>query len=152
MIVIEIPMAPVAKGRPRFSSLHGMPRAITPKNTRTAEQFIAEYARARMKAMGKVPFSGALKVDIGFFLRRPKSVKRAMPTTKSDLDNYFKLASDALNGIVWDDDSQIVELIARKAYCEDWDSPSIFIEVHELMTAEENGHKKNTIRGKGAKK
>jgi len=33
---------------------------------------------------------------------------------KHDIDNYFKLLFDALSGIVWEDDVQIIELIAQK--------------------------------------
>jgi Holliday junction resolvase RusA-like endonuclease len=38
------------------------------------------------------------------------------PTTRPDLDNYAKLTLDALNGIIWTDDSQITELRLGKFY------------------------------------
>lgn len=39
------------------------------------------------------------------------------PTKKNgDVDNFFKTISDSLNGIAYDDDSQIVEAVIRKFY------------------------------------
>jgi Holliday junction resolvase RusA-like endonuclease len=152
MIVLDIPIDPVAKGRPRISTLHGKPIAFTPKATRNAERVISVYAKKHMENLGKPLLSGALNVELIFSLRRPKSVSRCYPTTKPDADNYAKLAIDALNGIFWEDDSQIVHLNVSKRYCDNSEEPSIFIQVRELMTAEDNGHKKTTLRGKGVKK
>ncbi len=40
------------------------------------------------------------------------------PMTRPDIDNYNKFLSDCLNGIVWVDDAQVVELNAKKLYGE----------------------------------
>lgn len=40
------------------------------------------------------------------------------PTGKPDLDNCIKLLCDALNGVAWQDDAQIVALSVRKRYGE----------------------------------
>ena len=39
-----------------------------------------------------------------------------MPTSKPDLDNFLKLFLDAMNKVVYMDDSQIVEIFATKVY------------------------------------
>jgi len=39
-------------------------------------------------------------------------------TNKPDVDNLVKAIKDALNGLVWHDDSQIVYLFAKKEYSE----------------------------------
>lgn len=39
-------------------------------------------------------------------------------TKKPDLDNLVKFAKDCLNGVAWQDDSQVCELEAWKAYDE----------------------------------
>lgn len=49
---------------------------------------------------------------------------------KSDWDNFHKLSMDALTGIVWADDSQIVEANVRKEY--DPKKPRIEIVVNAL--------------------
>lgn len=45
---------------------------------------------------------------------RPKRVESEPDTFKPDVDNIAKNVLDALNGIAWGDDSQVVELIVRK--------------------------------------
>ena len=41
---------------------------------------------------------------------------RGKGTVSADLDNFNKLALDALTGIAYDDDSQIAELTVKRAY------------------------------------
>ena len=40
------------------------------------------------------------------------------PTKKPDCDNIAKVILDALNGIAYHDDSQVVELVVHKHYAE----------------------------------
>ena len=67
------------------------------------------------------PFSGPIKI-ISYWTFGTKRRK--------DLQNTGKLEFDALNGIFYEDDSQIVELHSYKLYSKD--NPSIIIEVYEL--------------------
>ena len=67
---------------------------------------------------------GPVRVEVDFYLLRPASVKvtkRPFPVVPPDLD---KLARGLLDGIgqsevIWGDDSQVVELVARKHYADD---------------------------------
>jgi Holliday junction resolvase RusA-like endonuclease len=54
-------------------------------------------------------------VVVGSQTRR-SSHQRFRPTTRPDLDNYVKGALDAINGIVVNNDSQLVEIEAHKRY------------------------------------
>jgi Holliday junction resolvase RusA-like endonuclease len=84
---------------------------------------------------------GPLKVTVEAFFEVPRSwskVKREnalcgllRPIGKPDADNVLK-CTDALNGVVWRDDSQIVMAIISKRYS---DRPRLRIEV-EAMLAE----------------
>lgn len=38
------------------------------------------------------------------------------PTSKPDADNYLKGVKDALKGVIWRDDSQVVEVLVTKRY------------------------------------
>lgn len=78
--------------------------------------------------------TGPFKVEI-IVRRRPpasssKALKNAMlqgmvrPTQKPDYDNIAKTVGDALNGVIWRDDSQIVEGSVSKQYAE-WDGTEV---------------------------
>lgn len=105
-----IPIEPVAKGRPRFTK-QGF--TYTPAKTRDAEAYLRAFASQYPKFAPGLPLS----VSIDFYLTKPKSVgkKREFPIVRPDLDNYIKIV-DAFNGVLWDDDSQIIRMLARKEY------------------------------------
>lgn len=110
MINIDLPIDPVAKGRPRFTK-RGI--AYTPTKTKSFEKDLVRLIKQRYK--GK-PLDKALTVEVNFLLKRPKSVKRKYPVTRPDIDNYLKALFDAMNGVVFKDDSLVIEVIARKKY------------------------------------
>ena len=62
------------------------------------------------------PLDGPLRVWLGFRFNRPKSSRRAYPTVRPDADNLIKGLMDSLNGVLWVDDAQIVELRVTKDY------------------------------------
>jgi len=63
------------------------------------------------------PLDVALKLELMFYFRRPKSRKKALfHVVKIDLDNGIKAVCDAGNGVLWRDDSIIVEVHAKKMY------------------------------------
>lgn len=111
------PGDPVPKGRPRIFRGHG----VTPKRTRDAEKSLREFAAWRMRGEGLDPFAGPLRVRLSF--------SRAT-ARRCDLDNLAKLVLDALNGIAFVDDSQIVELVATKDV--DRTHPRTVVEVEEV--------------------
>lgn len=72
------------------------------------------------------PWTGPVAVEIAFRLPRPASVsakKRPSHTVKPDLDKLVRAVSDALTGVLWVDDSQIVSVIATKLYAAGADHP-----------------------------
>lgn len=114
---------PKGKGRPRFS-LDG--HVYTPKGTREAEENIrAEFIRQNPNAR-MIERSTPVAVDIVAFFGVPKSATKAerqaisegkiLHTKKPDADNVLKLVCDALNGVAWEDDAQIVEMRCEKRY------------------------------------
>jgi Holliday junction resolvase RusA-like endonuclease len=50
---------------------------------------------------------------------------------RQDIDNYSKVLLDALTGTVWEDDSQVEELMVRRSY--DKQNPRIELSVTELV-------------------
>lgn len=55
-----------------------------------------------------------MEVHAIFYCKRPKTTKRRDP--RGDVDNYVKAILDSCNGIVWDDDDQILRLTASKRW------------------------------------
>jgi Holliday junction resolvase RusA-like endonuclease len=68
--------------------------------------------------IGRVPNFGSdvnLKLTVQFRFPSPKTEKGAIGK-KADLDNLCKLLLDSLNGVLYFDDGQFVNLIADKAF------------------------------------
>jgi Holliday junction resolvase RusA-like endonuclease len=131
-VYINVPGEPVAKGRPRFSTIGKFPRAYTPKKTADYETQIREYAALEMR--GSPMFDGPVVVRVVAWLAIPKSWSKkrrataCLHTSKPDADNFLKAAIDGLNGIVFKDDSQAVDLHVSKRYSE---TPHLAICVQE---------------------
>ena len=60
-----------------------------------------------------------LAVSVIFFLPRPKTVKRSLPTAPPDLDKLARAIGDSCTGILYNDDAQIVEMNLSKLYADD---------------------------------
>lgn len=114
---------PVAQGRPKFSSQGGFTRAYDPKNSKDYKDYVrlaaAEHAPAAL-------LEGPLGMVLTVYRSTPRSFSKKKaaqaeagqirPITKPDVDNYLKGVKDALKGVIWKDDSQVVEVFAQKRY------------------------------------
>lgn len=127
IFTLEVPGAPRGKGRPRFRIIgKGMQQfasAYTDSDTRKYEDQLRIAAALEMGA--DKPFDFPLSVSVEALMPIPSSwslKKRASaaegtiaPTSKPDADNIVK-SLDALNKVVWRDDSLIVSLFVIKRY------------------------------------
>jgi Holliday junction resolvase RusA-like endonuclease len=130
-----VPGKPVAKGRPVARRRHGKVMLITPEATEKGESWVRQ---CWMEQVGQVLLKGPLDVRLTSNTVAPKSLNRAQaaladrgvirPQTKPDLDNVAKLTLDALNGIAWFDDAQVVRLTIDKRYSA---APGLDVEVRE---------------------
>ena len=77
---------------------------------------------------GAKPVEGAIGIEITFRVRRPKTVKRDYPTVAPDLDKYIRGVLDALTGIGYQDDSQVIDIKAKKVYS---DTPGADIKIFQ---------------------
>ena len=55
-----------------------------------------------------------------------------LPTVKPDADNILKALCDAINGVVWVDDVQVVDLTLKKRYSV---QPGVAVRIDELEAA-----------------
>lgn len=59
-----------------------------------------------------------VEINVIFQLARPKTVKRKEPHVRPDIDKLARAVLDALTGVAYDDDEQVVKLTASKEYSE----------------------------------
>lgn len=107
---------PVPKSRPRFTrSGH----TYTPPRTKEYE---AKVKDEWMYRHGIVASDRPLKVCVMYYYSMPKSWSKAKKreavhyTSRPDIDNLNKAVFDALNGVAYLDDAQIVQVNAVKWY------------------------------------
>ena len=72
-------------------------------------------AREAAKA-GCTAIEGAITICMTFRYERPKTVSRRLPTVPPDLDKQIRSILDALTGVAYVDDSQVVRITASKEY------------------------------------
>ena len=127
MITFTVEGKPQGKARARtfYDKRADKMRSVTPQQTRSYEDLIRwSYAVAGGKYLGEK----LIKVAIEAFYPIPKSwskKKRSAahcgkirPTTKPDTDNIIKVVLDALNGVAYYDDKQVVSVACKKFYAE----------------------------------
>jgi Holliday junction resolvase RusA-like endonuclease len=139
-VVFVIPGVARGKQRPRATRTG---RVYTPKQTVNQEAYIKMLAATAMR--GLAPFVGPLEATFSISVAIPKSFTRQQrklidegnlyPTSKPDIDNVVKLLCDAMNGVVYGDDKQIVDLYVSKIY-EDSASTTVMVS----MKGTNNGH------------
>jgi Holliday junction resolvase RusA-like endonuclease len=123
------------KGSARaFISRGPTPRAIVTSDNPRAKSWALLVASSAQAAAEAGPLSGALSLAITFWLPRPRSVRRESPTTRPDVDKLARCVLDALTGILYADDSQVVELYACKRYALGATSPHVAISLMERET------------------
>ena len=122
----SVPGEPRGKGRPKFARRGNFVKTYTDAKTASYEDQIRFYA---LKAMGdsKV-IEGAVRVFVSIRMAVPKSYSQKRreaclngsdkPLKKPDWDNVAKSICDAMNGIIYVDDTQIVEAHITKQYAQ----------------------------------
>jgi Holliday junction resolvase RusA-like endonuclease len=112
------------KGEPRTkSNAHQFrgKKVFIPAYIRQYEKALKEYARAVMKRRKKRPTKKLVRVKAVYYL----GTKR-----RKDLQNLPKTTMDALNDVVYVDDSQIHEMHIRKRL--DRNNPRVTITIEEM--------------------
>ncbi len=117
---------PVGKGRPRFAKRGNFVSTYTPQKTKTYEDEIRMMAKAAMGSSEPLdtPMTVAIYIRVGiptsFSKQKRKDALEGIlkPTKKPDADNILKCFLDAMNGIVYLDDKQVVNIHLTKVYAE----------------------------------
>jgi Holliday junction resolvase RusA-like endonuclease len=75
---------------------------------------------------GSAPWTGPLVLKVSIHFLRPKTHMKksgevrgsapSLPATRPDITKLLRACEDALTGVVWKDDAQIVQQVATKTY------------------------------------
>jgi Holliday junction resolvase RusA-like endonuclease len=135
-ITIVVHGDPVPQHRPRFVRTGKFVRTYNVKEDNTYREKL--YWEAKKQVKRPISREIPLLVELNVYRRLTSALARKaeeaemgliQPNTRPDIDNYIKQVFDALNGIVWEDDGQIVKVVAAKWYSA---TPRIEIRVHSL--------------------
>jgi Holliday junction resolvase RusA-like endonuclease len=138
-IVVE--GVPAPKGSFRISSRGRGRKPIVRKDSPKTERWERVVAQTAQVAMaGRARFVDVpLRVVVYFRMPRPlghygkrgllASKANAVPAVKPDIDKLLRSTFDPLEGIVFDQDSRIVEVLAHKGYVQDGETPGAVVTV-----------------------
>lgn len=117
---INIPGKLVSKQRPKFSRKDGIIRTYTPEKTVNYENWVK---MCWMQSEQEKLSGNIIAVIVARFIipqsysnKKRRELNEKPCPKKPDCDNIAKSILDALNGIAYDDDAQIVDLSVSKVY------------------------------------
>lgn len=142
----EIPGDPQGKARARtfYNPKLGRSQSITPTKTVLYENRVQQCF---MESCTETYFDKEpLEISITAHFQIPKSTtkknralmieRKIFPTKKPDADNIGKVICDALNGIAYGDDTQIVRMTVNKIYTDK--EPKVHVYLNKYQTGDSN--------------
>ncbi|MDW5563539.1 MAG: RusA family crossover junction endodeoxyribonuclease [Methanomassiliicoccus sp.] len=118
---------PTPEGSTRAYYIKALDRTVTTHQNKKGLQawrnrVATEAQRALDGREWKCDPCSAYSVSVDFVLSRPPSVpehRRLHPTVKPDIDKLVRAINDALTGILFSDDCQVVAMSMSKDYCDE---------------------------------
>lgn len=129
---------PTPKGSTKAFYVPSLGRAVVTEDNARTRPWAALVRDAASEAIGVHGITGLyyvrgvpVRLDVTCVMPRPASLPKRVtqPTKKPDLDKLVRTIKDALTGIVWQDDSQVVEIVARKRFVTTGERPGAHIAV-----------------------
>lgn len=122
-IDLVINAEPVAQGRPRFSRRGSYVSTYDPPKSK---QYKALCQQQLQQQYSKKQLEMPIGIDVKFYRSIQKATSKKdrelklrgviRPVVKPDVDNFYKAVTDAMTGIIYHDDNQIVEVNMAKYY------------------------------------
>lgn len=142
MVQFFVPGKPIGKGRPRVCRKV----TYTPKPTKDYENLVRQCYIAKYVDKQPIPAKIPLKVSIIANYPIIKSMPKKQieiienggafdtvrPAKKPDADNISKIILDALNGLAYYDDNQVVTLHIDKCYAKDESQVGVYVKIDEI--------------------
>jgi len=107
-VEFTVPGRPVPQSRPRVFKNGGV---------KSNSDKVAAYKQViQLLCPRRKPLFGPVRLLVKAIMPRPKSVPKGKRyhDSQPDLDNIVKAIQDALNGLAYEDDGQIAEIVASK--------------------------------------
>jgi len=129
-----VPGIPKAKGRPRFFRRGTHVGTYTDKASAAFEDSVAFHAQAA----GITLMEGPVRISITAIWPMKGQPRKTSPRpsiwkpTRPDLDNVIKSICDGLNGIAFQDDSQVCVVIARKVHAAQGEGARTIVKLEEI--------------------
>lgn len=151
MIHFFVPGKPIGKGRPRVCRNV----TYTPKKTRDYETLVKSCYKQKYGNEQPITSKIPVTVLIYAYFATPKNMPKSklklieenklFPTVKPDADNISKIILDALNGLAYYDDNQVIDLVIHKEYATTDEEVGVFVVVREkrLLYVDEKDVLKN---------
>ena len=136
----EVPGQAVPQARPTSSRIGGVYRRYAPPQCRDYKLFVRDCVLEQCDVdFSNGAYTGAVKVEVTEYRKIPKTwskIKKAAalankirPGSRPDTDNILKTVKDALNGVLWKDDVQVVSDKVEKFYSQE---PRLVVSVEYL--------------------
>lgn len=143
VVAFDVYGVPAPKGSTKAFAVRtqsGHVRAVVTEDNTHTRPWAALVKDAAQQAAGATitfPRGVAVHLNATFILPRPVSLPKRVQahTKKPDLDKLTRALKDALTGVVWQDDSQVVALHIDKRYAVVDERPGVAVAVtwHETQ-------------------
>ena len=138
-----IPGEPTGKARPKVVRNGPFTKAITPEKTVLYENLVKVEFQRQCPAATIIEEPVFMRIRCFYALAKNDSRKKRAaklngairPTKKPDIDNCIKIIADALNGLAYVDDTQIVAVVAEKYFAE---IPRVEVIIEEALVHEDH--------------
>jgi Holliday junction resolvase RusA-like endonuclease len=120
---------PQTKGSTKTFMRPGMRFPVITNDNTKNKSWAATVSGEAMRVRPAALFLGPVRLHLIFHLPKPKSLPKrrvSWPTKKPDLSKTTRSVEDALTGIIWRDDAQVVQSSQEKIYS---DAPGVEIMV-----------------------
>lgn len=127
-----------ARARTFYNPRLGRTQSVTPENTvlyeNLVKQSFIQQSNEDCRWFNKEPLAMCITAYYPIPASTTKKDRqliatgKLLPTKKPDVDNVAKVICDALNGVAYGDDTQIIKLVVLKAYTEGQPRVQVYIE------------------------
>jgi crossover junction endodeoxyribonuclease RusA len=134
MITFTAYGTPIPKGSTKAFFRQGMRFPVVTNDNKRTKPWADTVKCAALDAIGSSNIlfpDGPVRIDILFKLPRPKSLSKNVVhhVKKPDVDKLTRAIFDSLTGVIWTDDSQVVDQHSLKTYAADGEMPGAHITI-----------------------